>query len=121
MTVRADLLVTCAAAALVLGMGLASPAHAADMVTKAPVVAPIQWWYEGFVEIGGRFYLNDPDKTRLGKFYEYRDLRPGVFGNFFAGAHRTGPDPVDFEVWGENVGWTDQAFGLDFARPGAYY
>ena len=78
------------------------------------------WWYEGFAEIGGRFDLNHPDKTTLGKFYEYRDLRPGVFGNFFFGAHRT-PDPFDIEVWGKNVGWNDQAFGFDLAKPGSYY
>lgn len=119
MKVRAELLVTCAA--LVLGTGLASPALAADvMPTKAmTAVAPL-WWYEGFAEIGGRFNLNSPDKTTLGKFYAYRDLRPGVFGNFFFGAHRT-TDPFDIEVWGKNVGWDDQAYGLDVAKPGSYY
>ena len=78
------------------------------------------WWYEGFAEIGGRFDLNGPDKTTLGKFYAYRDLRPGVFGNFFVGAHRT-VDPFDIEVWGKNVGWDDQAYGLDVTKPGSYY
>jgi len=103
-------------------MGFASPVLAADkMVTKAPAAVPVQWWYEGFVEIGGRFYLNDPVTSRLGKFYEYRDLRPGVFGNFLYGAHRNGPDPLDIVVWGKNVGWTDQAFGLDYAKPGRHY
>ena len=103
-------------------MGFASPAVAADkMVTKAPAAEPVQWWYEGFAEVGGRFNLNGPDKTTLGKFYEYRDLRPGVFGNFSFGAHRTGPDPLDIVAWGKNVGWDDQAFGLEFARPGQYY
>lgn len=121
MTVRADLSVTCAATALLLGLGLASPVLAADMVTKAPAATPVQWWYEGFVEVGGRMYLNNPDKTKLGKFYEYRDLRPGVFGNFLYGAHRNGPDPLDIEIWGKNVGWDDQAFGLDLAKPGTYY
>jgi len=79
------------------------------------------WTYDGFAEIGGRFDLNHPDKTTLGKFYEYRDLRPGVFGNFLFGAHRTGVYPFDFVAWGKNVGWDDQAFGLDLAQPGAYY
>ena len=122
MKMRAGFLATCAASALVIGMGVASQVLAADkMVTKAPVAEPVQWWYEGFVEIGGRFYLNNPDKSALGKFYEYRDLRPGVFGNFLYGAHRTGPDPIDIVVWGKNVGWDDQAFGLDYARPGQHY
>jgi len=119
MKMRAGLLVTCAASAI--GLGFASPALAADvMPAKAmTAVAPL-WWYEGFAEVGGRFNLNSPDKTTLGKFYEYRDLRPGVFGNFFFGAHRT-IDPFDIEVWGKNVGWNDQAFGLDLAKPGSYY
>ena len=116
MKVRAELLVTCAA--LAIAVGLASPALAADMVTKAPVAVGPQWWYEGYAEIGARFDLNHPDKTTLGKFYEYRDLRPGVFGNFFFGAHRNGADPLDIEAWGKNVGWDDQAFGLDLAKPG---
>jgi len=121
MKMRAGFLATCAASALIIGMGVASPALAADvMPMKAPpAVAPL-WWYEGFAEIGGRFDLNHPDKQSLGKFYEYRDLRPGVYGNFFFGAHRT-VDPFDIEVWGKNVGWNDQAFGLDMAKPGQYY
>lgn len=119
MKVRAELLVTCAA--LAIGIGLASPAAAADMYTKAPIAVAPQWWYEGYAEIGARFDMNHPDKTTLGKFYEYRDLRPGAFGNFFIGAHKTGADPLDIEVWGKNVGWTDQAFGLDISSPGTYY
>ena len=44
-----------------------------------------------------------------------------MFGNFFFGAHRTGPDPFDIEAWGKNIGWDDQAFGLDIYQPGTYY
>ncbi len=91
------------------------------MITKAPKIAAPTWWYEGYAEIGGRFDLNHPDKTSLGKFYEYRDLRPGVFGNFFFGAHRTGADPLDVNAWGNNIGWNDQSFGLELSKPGSYY
>jgi MtrB/PioB family decaheme-associated outer membrane protein len=91
------------------------------MPLKAPAVVAPAWWYEGYAEIGGRFFLNNPDKRYLGKFYEYRDLRPGVFGNFYYGAHRTGPDPLDIELWGKNIGWDDQAFGFDLYKPGTYY
>lgn len=120
MKMRAGFLATCAASALVIGMGFASPALAADqMVTKAPAAEPLQWWYEGFIEVGGRFNLNNPDKRTLGKFYEYRDLRPGVFGNFYIAAHRN--NPIDIAFWGKNVGWNDQAFGFDFAKPGEHY
>src|SRR5450631_3291916 len=109
MKMRAGLLVTCAASALAIGLGFASPARAADtMPVKAMTdVAPL-WWYDGFAEIGGRAYLNNPDRTRLGRFYRYEDWTPGVFGNFLFGAHRTGADPFDIEAWGKNVGWNDQ-------------
>lgn len=119
MKVRAELLVTCAA--LAITAGLASPALAGDLITKAPVAVAPQWWYEGYAEIGVRFNIQSSGKDTLGKFYEYRDLRPGVFGNFFYGAHKTGADPLDIEAWGENIGWNDQAFGLDISKPGAYY
>ena len=46
------------------------------------------------------FNLNDPDKAKLGRFYRYEDLGPGVFGNFYFGAHRTGADPFDFTALG---------------------
>ena len=124
MKMRAGLLGTCAATALIIGLGFASPALAADvMPMKAPAaVEPVPfWWYEGFAEVGGRFFLNNPDHSSLGSFYKYRDLRPGVFGNFFYGAHRTGADPLDIEVWGKDIGWDDQAFGLDLSKPGSYY
>ncbi len=119
MKVRAEILVSCAA--LAIAVGLASPALAADMVTKAPVAVAPLWWYEGYAEIGDRSYLNDPDRTKLGRFYRYEDWSPGVFGNFFSGAHRTGADPFDIEAWGKNIGWDDQAFGLDIYKPGTYY
>jgi MtrB/PioB family decaheme-associated outer membrane protein len=115
MKVRAGLLATCAA--LVIGAGFASPAFAEP--PTLPAAGPL-WVYDGYAEVGGRFDLNNPNKTTLGKFYEYRDLRPGVFGNFFFGAHRS-DGLFDIEAWGKNVGWDDQAYGLYLANPGMYY
>ncbi len=117
MKVRTELLVTCAA----LVFCAVTPVRAADLVTKSPAVEVPAWWYEGYAEFGWRFDMNNPDKSQLGKFYRYEDLRPGPFGNFYYGAHRTGPDPFDFDIWGTNVGWDDEAFGLDASRPGTYY
>jgi len=117
MKIRSELLVTCAALALCA----ATSVQAADLITKAPVVAPTTWWYEGYAEIGGRFDMNGADHQQLGKFYQYEDLRPGVFGNFYYGQHRTGPDPWDLVFWGTNAGWDDQAFGLEMSKPGTYY
>ncbi len=90
----------------------------ADEINALPVANV--WSYDGFAEVGGRFDFNSPNKTTLGKFYEYRDLRPGVFGNFYFGAHRA-DGLFDFDVWGQNAGWDDQAYGLDLAKPGTYY
>jgi MtrB/PioB family decaheme-associated outer membrane protein len=104
-----------------LGVGLVPQAKAADLVTKAPPAPVEAWWYEGYAEIGGRFFFNSQDRTSLGKYYEYRDLRPGPFGNFYYGAHRTGVNWLDFDIWGTNVGWNDQSFGLDVSRPGYDY
>ena len=115
---RAGLFATCAA--LVIGVGLASPAFAGEKASPMAAADDPVWWYDGYAEVGGRFDLNSPNKTTLGKFYEYRDLQPGVFGNFFFGAHRSG-GLFDVDVWGKNVGWDDQAYGIDLARPGAYY
>ena len=115
---RAGLLATCAA--LVIGAGLGSPAFAGEK-PSAWAAADSMWWYNGYAEIGGRFDLNNPNKTTLGEFYRYRDLQPGVFGNFLFGAHRSGADPFDFAAWGKNAGWDDQAFGIDLASPGTYY
>jgi MtrB/PioB family decaheme-associated outer membrane protein len=122
MKIRTRLLATCAASAVAIGLAFGAPARAADLKMKPwPTVAaePV-WWSEGFAEVGGRFDLNSPDKTTLGKFYEYRDLRPGVFGNFYVGWHRNN-DPYDIEIWGKDIGWDDQAFGLDITSPGSYY
>ena len=69
-------------------------ALAADQLpAKAPAaVEPIPyWWWHGEVDIGGRFFLNDPQRNglnflgqnSLAKFYEYRDLRPGPVGNIW--------------------------------------
>jgi MtrB/PioB family decaheme-associated outer membrane protein len=114
MKIWVGLLATCAASAVAIGLGLPGPARAADAWAN-PV-----WWSEGFAEVGGRIDLNNPDKTTLGKFYEYRDLRPGVFGNFYTAWHRNN-DPYDIEIWGKDIGWDDQAFGLDLTSPGSYY
>jgi MtrB/PioB family decaheme-associated outer membrane protein len=91
------------------------------MPTKAPVSPPVLWWYEGFAEIGGRTYLNSPNKDNLGRFYRYEDWSPGVFGNFYFGAHRTGADPFDITASGFNIGWDDQAYELNLSQPGSYY
>lgn len=133
MKVRARLLLTCVTGGLVIGAGpMISTSHAADtaMPTKAmPAAEPVPfWWFHGELEVGGRFFLNDPNRNginsagqkSLAKYYEYRDLRPGPFGNFhFATGTSDGLYQVD--VWGKNVGYDDQRFDFSASKAGEHY
>lgn len=100
----------------------------ADMPVKAepPVEAP--WWTHGFIEFGGRGFLNDPQRgghifqggDSLAKFYEYRDLRPGPFGDFNVGfGSKNGLYEVD--AWGNNVGYDDQRYNAYLSKAGEQY
>src|ERR1019366_7675488 len=56
----------------------------------------------------------------LGKFYEYRDLRPGPFGNFHL-ATGTSNGLYQVDVWGKNVGYDDQRYDLNASKAGEHY
>jgi MtrB/PioB family decaheme-associated outer membrane protein len=105
-------------------------ALASDLPVKAPAaVEPIPyWWFHGTVEVGGRFFLNDPQRNgsaylgqqSLAKFYEYRDLRQGPFGLFWLSTgSRDGLYQVD--VGGKNVGYDDQGYYLEASKAGQHY
>ena len=97
---------------------------------KAPVaVEPVPyWWFHGEVEAGGRFFLNNPQRNgsaylgqpSLAKFYEYRDLRPGPFGNIWLS---TGSSDglYQIDVGGKNIGYNDQSYYLDASKAGQHY
>ena len=60
------------------------------------------------------------DRTSLAKFYEYRDLKPGAFGNFWLSAgSKDGLYQID--VGGKNVGYDDQSYYLDASKAGQVY
>ena len=128
----------------VLSVPLAQTATAADMPVKAPVqTEPVPyWWFSGFVEVGGRDFLNDPQRNgqtavylnknlptptvlltnqkSLAKYYEYSDIRPGPFADFaMATGSRDGLYQIDFG--GKNVGYNDQNYYLDFSKAGQQY
>jgi MtrB/PioB family decaheme-associated outer membrane protein len=133
MKIRAKLFLTCMTGALLIGAGpMLSEAQAADsaMPTKAmPAAEPVPfWWFHGEIEVGGRFFLNNPNRNgvnsagqnSLAKFYEYRDLRPGPFGKFHL-ATGTSNGLYEIDVWGKNVGYDDQRFDFDASKAGEHY
>jgi MtrB/PioB family decaheme-associated outer membrane protein len=120
---------------------LAPPAGAAPLIGKA-VAAPVPyWWYHGEVEVGGRFFLNNPRKDglnylrqdSLAKYYEYKTIAPGAFGGgHFQAGSSDGLYGVDF--WANNAGswlpvdnvanlrgFSDQAYLLDLSKIGEQY
>lgn len=131
---QAGLVHKCLLSALLSGAAWAvsgMPVLAADQLpVKAPaaVEAIPYWWWHGEVDVGGRFFLNDPQRNgnaflgqqSLAKFYEYRDLRPGAFGNFWMSTgSRDGLYQVD--VGGKNVGYEDQYYYLEASKAGQHY
>jgi hypothetical protein len=125
---RSGVLLTCATGALLLGMAPVAMAADADLPVKAPVVVETPWWTHGFIELGGRGFLNDPTygghiyqgQGSLAKFYEYRDLRPGPTGDFFVAAgSKDGLYEID--AWGKNVGYRDQRYDAYLSKAGEQY
>jgi len=102
----------------------------ADMPVKAAPVAVVEapWWTHGFVEVGGRGFLNDPTygghifqgQGSLAKYYEYSTVKPGAFGDFnFAAGSKDGLYEID--AWGKNVGYSDQAYNAYLSKAGEQY
>ena len=106
------------------------PAAAGDVAAPASSmsVADTWWVFHGEVEAGGRFFLNDPQKTgiksqngqALGKYYEYSDIKPGPFGQFWLNG-QTKDGLYNFNVWGDNVGYNDQRYEADVSKAGEHY
>jgi hypothetical protein len=110
----------------------ANGARAADVSvpdTPAPdAAAASPWWTHGFVEVGGRGFLNNPTygghiyqgNGSLAKYYEYSTVKPGPFSDFFVAAgSKDGLYKVD--AYGQNVGYSDQRYLADFSKAGEHY
>jgi MtrB/PioB family decaheme-associated outer membrane protein len=129
MNVRSALSISTCAVALLIGVGPTVPeALAADMWTKG--APPLEgWWFHGEAEVGGRFFLNNPDRNgniatgrdkSLAKFYEYKDESRGPFGNLFLQAgSNNGLYGLDFQA--KNIGYLDQSYSLDLSKAGQQY
>ena len=128
---RSGVLLSCATGALLLGMAPVIPgalAADADLPVKAPVVVDAPWWTHGFIEFGGRGFLNNPTygghiyqgQGSLAKYYEYSTVKPGPFGDFnFATGSRDGLYEID--AWGKNVGYSDQRYETYLSKAGEQY
>src|SRR5665647_1522173 len=127
---RSGVLLTCATGALLIGMAPIMPgALAADIPLKAVAVpVDLPWWTHGFVEVGGRGFLNDPTygghiyqgQGSLAKYYEYSSIKPGAFGDFNVAAG-SGNGLYQINAWGQNVGYSDQRYNADFSKAGEHY
>lgn len=117
---------------LLIGMAPIMPgalAADADLPVKAPpVVVELPWWTHGFVEFGGRGFVNDPQRgghifqggNSLAKYYEYSTIKPGPFGDFnFATGSGNGLYEID--AWGQNVGYSDQRYNAYLSKAGEQY
>jgi MtrB/PioB family decaheme-associated outer membrane protein len=115
-----------------IGAGpMMSEAQSADtMPVKAgPITpAPDAWWFHGYLEAGGRAFLNNPQRNgvnsagqnSLAKYYEYSTIKPGAFldGHLATGSNN-GLYQVD--IWAKNVGYSDEKFNLGVSQAGVQY
>jgi MtrB/PioB family decaheme-associated outer membrane protein len=125
--------------ALAQSAGNGTDAFAADLPLKAPPAATeptALWWFHGSVEAGYRGFLNSPQNgyqtangpagfpgvqgNSLAKYYEYSDIKPGMFGNVWMSAG-TKDGLYQVDLGGTNIGYNDQAYWLDFSKAGQFY
>jgi len=126
----------------------ADPATLLGMtIGAAPPANGSEWWTHGEIELGGRGFTNNPNEhglyatdvitsyptpatataayqwlgqKSLGKYYEYSDIAPGVFGGgHVATGTKDGLYQVD--IWANNVGYTDQSYMLQASKAGEQY
>ena len=122
-----------------MGAALMPPPESTPYVAAAPPGMPLKappppadgpWWFHGYVEVGGRTFINNPQdggsrwqgggQSSLAKYYEYSTIKPGAFGDFwFATGSRNGLYEAD--LWGKNVGYDDQRYIGDFSKAGEHY
>ena len=122
-----------------------APVNFIALPTKAPppsVESGPYWWTHGEIELGGRFFINDPNQNgslrgnvgtadvyfgqhSLAKYYEYAIVPPGAFGGgHVAAGSRDGLYQVD--LWANNVasnfaGFSDQSYLLTASKAGEHY
>lgn len=78
------------------------------------------WNIEGYGEAGVRFFINEPPKKELGKFFEYRDINNGLFLEGLRLRFFTPDEKYSFEVAGKDWGLETQEFHLLGERLGVW-
>lgn len=120
---RVGLVRTIVIGALLGSTALVLPSAQATAAEPVPF-----WWFHGSLEVGGRFFLNNPEKDgqassnqkSLAKYYEYSKVAPGPFGNaWLSTGSKDGLYQVDFV--GRNIGYSDQNYYLDLSQAGKHY
>jgi MtrB/PioB family decaheme-associated outer membrane protein len=113
---------------VILATAMISSSAMAQTVGSPPSVADTYWAYHGDVEAGGRAFINNPQKDgvasqgqkSLGKYYEYSTIKPGPFVDGWLNAGSK-DGLYRFDVWADNVGYTDQRFEAGGSKAGEYY
>ena len=75
---------------------------------------------EGDVDVGSRYYIEEPSKSRKTKFEEYRDMTPGVVLDRLYLRVFTPDEGYSAELYGSKWGYEDQSYGLTAGRPGQW-
>ncbi len=74
---------------------------------------------DGYVELGGRVYIDEPSDQEKAKLEEYRDLSQQPFGAF--GVRLFRPDEsLAIDLGGSKIGQDDQEFFLGVGKPGLW-
>src|SRR3972149_6012923 len=73
---------------------------------------------EGDIELGGRFFIDEPSKSRKAKLEEYRDLTPGMLLERLDLRLFRPDESYSLEFGGSKWGYDDQEFSLRAGRIG---
>ena len=109
---RATNLTRLVVVAAVVVLGLAGPGSAQTQVSG--------WNIEGVVEPGGRFFIDEPSKSRKAKLEEYRDITQGLFLPQLDLRIFRPDESYSVEVGGSKWGQQDQEFFLRSGRLGLW-
>ena len=114
-------------------------AQAADQPFKVPVIpADVGWWNEGYLEVGGRIFIERPPSgfgrapppanwltprttDSRAKFEEYGEVPPGPLIDevWIRALSNDGLYGVSF--WARNIGLNNQTYYLNLSKAGEHY